>query len=159
MFYSQCFGLLGVNGAGKSTTFKILNGEIPPSSGYAVIRTSQGYDPNFIIFPATYDDIKSNQVAPRCPAQVCGNKFRNTIVFQMHFPFATFPKGWLNFPIAVTEAQPLSQEDKTCFPILKSVVDIGIMPTIFSLSMLTYFVFTSSFKCYLCVHIHACLYV
>ncbi|XP_076402078.1 ATP-binding cassette sub-family A member 13 isoform X1 [Peromyscus maniculatus bairdii] len=38
----ECFGLLGVNGAGKSTTFKILNGEIPPSSGYAVIRTSQG---------------------------------------------------------------------------------------------------------------------
>ncbi|ERE89214.1 ATP-binding cassette sub-family A member 12-like protein [Cricetulus griseus] len=38
----ECFGLLGVNGAGKSTTFKILNGEIPPSSGYAVIRTPQG---------------------------------------------------------------------------------------------------------------------
>nr|XP_038948786.1 ATP-binding cassette sub-family A member 13 [Rattus norvegicus] len=38
----ECFGLLGVNGAGKSTTFKILNGETPPSSGYATIRTPQG---------------------------------------------------------------------------------------------------------------------
>ncbi|XP_060221645.1 ATP-binding cassette sub-family A member 13 isoform X2 [Meriones unguiculatus] len=38
----ECFGLLGVNGAGKSTTFKILNGETPPSSGHAVIRTPQG---------------------------------------------------------------------------------------------------------------------
>ncbi|XP_040602600.1 ATP-binding cassette sub-family A member 13 [Mesocricetus auratus] len=38
----ECFGLLGVNGAGKSTTFKILNGEIPPSSGSAIIRTPQG---------------------------------------------------------------------------------------------------------------------
>ncbi|XP_006514769.2 ATP-binding cassette sub-family A member 13 isoform X1 [Mus musculus] len=38
----ECFGLLGVNGAGKSTTFKILNGETPPSSGYTVIRTPQG---------------------------------------------------------------------------------------------------------------------
>ncbi|XP_052055678.1 ATP-binding cassette sub-family A member 13 [Apodemus sylvaticus] len=38
----ECFGLLGVNGAGKSTTFKILNGETLPSSGYAIIRTPQG---------------------------------------------------------------------------------------------------------------------
>jgi ATP-binding cassette subfamily A (ABC1) protein 3 len=29
----EVFGLLGVNGAGKSTTFKILSGEIKPSSG------------------------------------------------------------------------------------------------------------------------------
>lgn len=48
-FHSQCFGLLGVNGAGKSTTFKILNGETPPSSGYTVIRTPQGYEPEFVI--------------------------------------------------------------------------------------------------------------
>nr|XP_044991908.1 ATP-binding cassette sub-family A member 13 [Jaculus jaculus] len=38
----ECFGLLGVNGAGKSTTFKILAGELPPSSGHVVIRTPQG---------------------------------------------------------------------------------------------------------------------
>ncbi|XP_058429448.1 ATP-binding cassette sub-family A member 13-like, partial [Marmota monax] len=38
----ECFGLLGVNGAGKSTTFKILNGEVPPSSGHAVIRAPMG---------------------------------------------------------------------------------------------------------------------
>ncbi|XP_001496596.3 ATP-binding cassette sub-family A member 13 [Equus caballus] len=40
----ECFGLLGVNGAGKSTTFKMLNGDIPPTSGHAVIRTPMGED-------------------------------------------------------------------------------------------------------------------
>ncbi|XP_074139691.1 LOW QUALITY PROTEIN: ATP-binding cassette sub-family A member 13 [Sminthopsis crassicaudata] len=38
----ECFGLLGVNGAGKSTTFKMLTGDITPSSGYAVIRNPGG---------------------------------------------------------------------------------------------------------------------
>uniref|UniRef100_A0A8D2D2U3 ATP binding cassette subfamily A member 13 n=1 Tax=Sciurus vulgaris TaxID=55149 RepID=A0A8D2D2U3_SCIVU len=38
----ECFGLLGVNGAGKSTTFKVLNGEVPASSGHAVVRTPTG---------------------------------------------------------------------------------------------------------------------
>lgn len=30
---SECFGLLGVNGAGKSTTFKMLSGELLPTAG------------------------------------------------------------------------------------------------------------------------------
>uniref|UniRef100_G3SKM3 ATP binding cassette subfamily A member 13 n=1 Tax=Gorilla gorilla gorilla TaxID=9595 RepID=G3SKM3_GORGO len=38
----ECFGLLGVNGAGKSTTFKMLNGELSPTSGHAIIRTPMG---------------------------------------------------------------------------------------------------------------------
>ncbi|XP_068940595.1 ATP-binding cassette sub-family A member 13 [Petaurus breviceps papuanus] len=38
----ECFGLLGVNGAGKSTTFKMLTGDIIPSSGYAAIRNPRG---------------------------------------------------------------------------------------------------------------------
>nr|XP_035109261.2 ATP-binding cassette sub-family A member 13 isoform X1 [Callithrix jacchus] len=38
----ECFGLLGVNGAGKSTTFKILSGEISPTSGHAFLRTPMG---------------------------------------------------------------------------------------------------------------------
>jgi ATP-binding cassette, subfamily A (ABC1), member 3 len=29
----ECFALLGINGAGKSTTFKMLTGEIMPTSG------------------------------------------------------------------------------------------------------------------------------
>lgn len=33
----QCFGLLGYNGAGKSTTFKMLTGEIAATTGTAVI--------------------------------------------------------------------------------------------------------------------------
>ncbi|XP_021109905.1 ATP-binding cassette sub-family A member 13 [Heterocephalus glaber] len=40
----ECFGLLGVNGAGKSTTFKMLNGDISPSSGHAVVRSPMGAD-------------------------------------------------------------------------------------------------------------------
>ncbi|XP_054213296.1 ATP-binding cassette sub-family A member 13 isoform X3 [Homo sapiens] len=38
----ECFGLLGVNGAGKSTTFKMLNGEVSLTSGHAIIRTPMG---------------------------------------------------------------------------------------------------------------------
>ena len=34
----ECFGLLGVNGAGKSTTFKMLTGDIPISSGDALLN-------------------------------------------------------------------------------------------------------------------------
>ncbi|XP_077295460.1 lipid droplet defective [Arctopsyche grandis] len=34
---AQCFGLLGVNGAGKSTTFKMLTGEIKPTDGQIFI--------------------------------------------------------------------------------------------------------------------------
>lgn len=37
----ECFCLLGVNGAGKSTTFKSLTGEVKPTSGKIKI---QGYD-------------------------------------------------------------------------------------------------------------------
>ncbi|XP_054847700.1 ATP-binding cassette sub-family A member 13 [Eublepharis macularius] len=38
----ECFGLLGANGAGKSTTFKMLTGDVIPSAGRAVIRTPIG---------------------------------------------------------------------------------------------------------------------
>lgn len=38
----ECFGLLGTNGAGKSTIFGILTGEILPTSGHIKIRTDTG---------------------------------------------------------------------------------------------------------------------
>ncbi|XP_060103717.1 ATP-binding cassette sub-family A member 13 [Heteronotia binoei] len=38
----ECFGLLGANGAGKSTTFKMLTGDVIPSAGRAVIQTPTG---------------------------------------------------------------------------------------------------------------------
>lgn len=31
--YGECFALLGVNGAGKSTTFKSLTADVEPSEG------------------------------------------------------------------------------------------------------------------------------
>ena len=34
----ECFGFLGVNGAGKSTTFSMLTGAVSPSSGDATLR-------------------------------------------------------------------------------------------------------------------------
>lgn len=40
---SQCFGLLGVNGAGKTTIFKMLTGDVIPSSGNILIRNKSGY--------------------------------------------------------------------------------------------------------------------
>ena len=39
--YGECFALLGVNGAGKSTTFKSLTREIAPTTGEITV---QGFD-------------------------------------------------------------------------------------------------------------------
>jgi ABC-type multidrug transport system ATPase subunit len=39
--YGECFALLGVTGAGKTTTFKILTGEVKPNKGQVHIN---GYD-------------------------------------------------------------------------------------------------------------------
>lgn len=36
----ECFGLLGVNGAGKSTTFRMLTGEEMPNSGVMYLGTA-----------------------------------------------------------------------------------------------------------------------
>jgi ABC-type multidrug transport system ATPase subunit len=33
----ECFGFLGINGAGKSTTLEILSGDLFPSSGTAIL--------------------------------------------------------------------------------------------------------------------------
>ncbi len=34
----ECFGLLGVNGAGKTSTFKMLTGDFPPTGGDAYLH-------------------------------------------------------------------------------------------------------------------------
>jgi len=36
--YGECFALLGVSGAGKTTTFKCLTGEIYPTKGQLTIN-------------------------------------------------------------------------------------------------------------------------
>ncbi|XP_048339496.1 glucosylceramide transporter ABCA12 [Sphaerodactylus townsendi] len=38
----ECFGLLGVNGAGKTTIFKMLTGDIGPSRGRLLVRDENG---------------------------------------------------------------------------------------------------------------------
>ncbi|KAG3111793.1 ABC transporter A family member 1 [Phytophthora idaei] len=55
----ECFGFLGINGAGKSTTMKMLTGDVPPSCGTATlggfnilteqieVRRQIGYCPQF----------------------------------------------------------------------------------------------------------------
>lgn len=40
---TQCFGLLGVNGAGKTTIFKMLTGDIGASSGRLRVQDHSGY--------------------------------------------------------------------------------------------------------------------
>ena len=47
--YGECFALLGISGAGKTTLFKCLTGEIYPSSGQLTINgnditTSSGFN-------------------------------------------------------------------------------------------------------------------
>lgn len=46
--YGECFALLGVSGAGKTTTFKCLTGEVTPTQGEVMINnldvtTTQGF--------------------------------------------------------------------------------------------------------------------
>ncbi|CAF0886578.1 unnamed protein product [Adineta steineri] len=45
--HRQCFGLLGFNGSGKTTTFRMLVGEIPTTSGYVYRSNNEsiGYCP------------------------------------------------------------------------------------------------------------------
>ena len=35
---AECFGLLGVNGAGKSTTFRMLTGELNMTNGMTLVN-------------------------------------------------------------------------------------------------------------------------
>ncbi|KAJ1200504.1 hypothetical protein NDU88_004328 [Pleurodeles waltl] len=59
----ECFGLLGVNGAGKSTTFKMLTSDIPPTAGQAVIRTPSGSERDIL------DACKEGTLIGYCPQQ------------------------------------------------------------------------------------------
>lgn len=34
----ECFGLIGLNGAGKSTTFKLVTGALRPNTGRVVLH-------------------------------------------------------------------------------------------------------------------------
>ena len=41
----QCFGLLGVNGAGKTSTFRMLTGETAVTSGDALVKLQRRSPP------------------------------------------------------------------------------------------------------------------
>ncbi|CAH0479941.1 unnamed protein product [Peronospora belbahrii] len=53
----ECFGYLGINGAGKSTTMKVLTGEIAPTNGFVTLA---GYD-------LSRDCDKARRVVGYCP--------------------------------------------------------------------------------------------
>uniref|UniRef100_A0AAV1VE52 ABC transporter domain-containing protein n=1 Tax=Peronospora matthiolae TaxID=2874970 RepID=A0AAV1VE52_9STRA len=53
----ECFGYLGINGAGKSTTMKVLTGEMAPTNGYVTLG---GYD-------LARDRNKARHVIGYCP--------------------------------------------------------------------------------------------
>jgi ATP-binding cassette subfamily A (ABC1) protein 3 len=53
----ECFGYLGINGAGKSTTMKVLTGEIAPTNGFVTLG---GYD-------LSRDRDKARRVVGYCP--------------------------------------------------------------------------------------------
>ena len=36
--FHQCFGLLGINGAGQTTTFQMITGDLSPSAGAALMK-------------------------------------------------------------------------------------------------------------------------
>jgi len=62
---SECFGLLGINGAGKTSTFRMLTGEFVPSGGDATVkgREADGAPPLSI----THDLDKARKVMGYCP--------------------------------------------------------------------------------------------
>ncbi|CAF5173767.1 unnamed protein product, partial [Rotaria sp. Silwood1] len=81
----ECFGLLGINGSGKSTTFKMLTGEISMTDGnayvnnYSVIkqlddvRQNIGYCPQF----DALDSLLTAREHLYFYARLCGIKQQN----------------------------------------------------------------------------------
>eukprot|EP00238_Polyblepharides_amylifera_P013822 CAMPEP_0196598342 /NCGR_PEP_ID=MMETSP1081-20130531/94265_1 /TAXON_ID=36882 /ORGANISM="Pyramimonas amylifera, Strain CCMP720" /LENGTH=1870 /DNA_ID=CAMNT_0041924027 /DNA_START=155 /DNA_END=5767 /DNA_ORIENTATION=+ len=63
----QCFGLLGVNGAGKTSTFRMLTGEFHPSAGDATVRGRKGIDGKRPLFSISKDLEAARTVMGYCP--------------------------------------------------------------------------------------------
>mmetsp|Transcript_4100 Transcript_4100/g.5426 ORF Transcript_4100/g.5426 Transcript_4100/m.5426 type:complete len:1767 (-) Transcript_4100:194-5494(-) len=63
----QCFGLLGVNGAGKTSTFRMLTGEFHPSSGDATVLGRKGRDGKRPLFSIINDLEAARTVMGYCP--------------------------------------------------------------------------------------------
>ena len=82
------FGLLGVNGAGKSTTFKMLTGEFPPTSGDAFVhvRDSSGKDKLSIV----NDKQRARQHMGYCPQY---DALLHAMTVREHLRFYTRVRG------------------------------------------------------------------
>lgn len=99
---SECFGLLGVNGAGKTSIFKMLTGETSISSGEAFVQGISlktqmskinkiiGYCPQF---DALLDDLTGSETleifallhgVPRGNISVLCDRLANELNFQKH---------------------------------------------------------------------------
>jgi len=81
--HGQCFGLLGVTGAGKTSTFKCITGEEVPDSGSKLyvggydVQTKEGFE-------------QAKSLVGYCPQ--FDNLFENLTV-QEHFEFFADMKG------------------------------------------------------------------
>ncbi|XXQ35415.1 ABC transporter domain-containing protein [Plasmodiophora brassicae] len=103
----QCFGYLGVNGAGKSTTLKCLTGFLPPTSGTARIagrdivadiygaRKRAAYCPQF---DALFDVLTVEQhLTMYCRIRGVPTKVVDTIIRQMQLDlFRNVPSQYLS---------------------------------------------------------------
>ncbi|XP_024944655.1 uncharacterized protein LOC107271675 isoform X2 [Cephus cinctus] len=83
----ECFGLLGVNGVGKSTTFKMLTGEIEPTDGRIFVagkEVGRRPDSSGRIGYCPQDDALDGFLTPReilsIHARLCGLRNVNTVV-------------------------------------------------------------------------------
>ncbi|XP_017876215.1 ABC transporter A family member 1-like [Ceratina calcarata] len=109
----ECFGLLGVNGAGKSTTFRMLTGEEIPNSGTMYLGRSEiqtdretylkqmGYCPQtnaMLNSLNSFDHLRLFAMLrgiPRCKVDLEVNKWINRLSLTacMHQPSSTYSGG------------------------------------------------------------------
>ena len=59
----NCYGLIGANGAGKSTFLKILSGQLEPTNGEVIILRDRDFH--------SYSRITSNMTSIRFLIQLC----------------------------------------------------------------------------------------
>ena len=74
----MCFGLLGVNGAGKTSTLGMVTGEFPPSTGEAWLAQRS------IMGQASEIKVSATSEASRGGGFACVEGFYIVVVFNLH---------------------------------------------------------------------------